>query len=146
MSIQFPDEHYLLKAKLRGVNSTTPEAMAALAVLNRYEELMETTRSATDATLPKDSPVTQFERLTKRDAVTVIFQELQRPARVPELYRMMKARGHPIADTQSLRAMLADYREFSVIEIGLWKYTKMDDRGAKRAKTRRRKNKVCVLR
>ena len=42
--IQFPDEHYLLKARFRGVHGTSPEAVECLELLNRYERLIATTR------------------------------------------------------------------------------------------------------
>lgn len=49
--IKFPDEHYVLRARFRGVNAERPEAAECLKLLHDYERLMAKTRAETDAVL-----------------------------------------------------------------------------------------------
>ena len=69
--IQYPDEHYLLRASLRGVHGESAEAKATLAVINEYERLIEQVRRDTDAILPTAPTGNGFSYLPSLDRLRI---------------------------------------------------------------------------
>jgi len=127
MPIQYPDEHFTVKARYRGENASLPGAKETLETLAAYERLMEAERLKADAILvrPEDAhiyPLNQFSKLPKRDALVIAFQTIGNPAKNGDLYRFLKANGHPVASTESLTTILRECPEFESVKWGVWRY------------------------